>query len=168
MAESIIDQVLVRYDHLFKDDFEPCSTADVPLTGGEMNDFPSYFRAQSFGLEGRWGLSATTVEHLIHSYGRNHMQILALGLCDPQLLKPLGPNCPVTRAQVIYGVEDEMALTLEDFMSRRTDLLHFNGERKLEKVVAKLMAKSLGWSRARRRAEIKRYRQRVKEMFHFR
>jgi glycerol-3-phosphate dehydrogenase len=95
------------------------------------------------------------------------MQILALGLQDPKLLKPLGPNCRVIRAQVIYGVEDEMALTLEDFMGRRTDLLHFNGEGKLEKVVAKLMAKSLGWSRARRRAEIKRYRQTVQEMFHF-
>ena len=168
MAESIIDQVLERYDHLFDGDFSPCSTGEVPLTGGEMKDFPSYLRAQSLGLEGRWGLSATNVEHLIHSYGRNHMQILALGLQDPKLLKPLGPNCRVVRAQAIYGVEDEMALTLEDFMSRRTDLLHFNGEAKLEKVVAKLMAKPLGWSRSRRRNEIKRYRQRVKEMFHFR
>jgi len=168
MAESIIDQVLERYDHLFDGDFSPCSTGEVALTGGEMNDFPSYLRAQSLGLEGRWGLSATNVEHLIHSYGRNHMQILALGLQDPKLLKPLGPHCRVIKAQVIYGVEDEMALTLEDFMSRRTDLLHFNGEQTLEKVVAKLMAKPLGWSRARRRAEIKRYRQTVKEMFHFR
>ncbi len=168
MAESIVDQVLEHYDHLFDGDFRPCSTGEVPLAGGEMKDFPSYLRAQSLGLEGRWGLSATNVEHLIHSYGRNHMQILALGLNDPKLLKPLGPNCRVVRAQVIYGVEDEMALTLEDFMSRRTDLLHFNGEAKLEKVVAKLMAKPLGWSRARRRAEIKRYRQRVHEMFHFR
>ena len=167
MAESIIDQVLERYEHLLQGDFRPCTTAEVPLTGGEMNDFPSYFRAQFLGLEGRWGLSATSVEHLLHSYGRNHMQILALGLHDPKLLKPLGPNCRVIRAQVIYGVEDEMALTLEDFMSRRTDLLHFDGGKKLEKVVAKLMAKSLGWSRARRRDEIKRYRQRVKEMFHF-
>ncbi|MCG6916844.1 MAG: glycerol-3-phosphate dehydrogenase/oxidase [Deltaproteobacteria bacterium] len=167
MAESIIDQVLVHYDHLSPDDFRPCSTGEVPLTGGEMHDFPSYLRAQSLGLEGRWGLSAVNVEHLIHSYGRNHMQILALGLQNPKLLKPLGPSCRVIRAQVIYGVEDEMALTLEDFMSRRTDLLHFNGEEKLEKVAAKLMAKPLGWSRARRRAEIKRYRQRVKEMFHF-
>jgi glycerol-3-phosphate dehydrogenase len=168
MAESIIDQLLERYDHLFDGDFRPCSTAEMPLTGGEMNDFPSYLKAQSLGLEGRWSLSSTSVEHLIHSYGRNHMQILALGLQDPNLLKPLGPNCRVVRAQVIYGVEDEMALTLEDFMSRRTDLLHFNGEVKLEKVVAKLMAKPLGWSRARRRAEIKRYRQTVQEMFHFR
>jgi glycerol-3-phosphate dehydrogenase len=168
MAESIIDQVLEHYGHSLQGDFRPCTTAEVPLTGGEMSDFPSYFRAQFLGLEGRWGLSATNVEHLLHSYGRNHMQILALGLHDPKLLKPLGPNCRVLRAQVIYGVEDEMALTLEDFMSRRTDLLHFNGEGKLEKVVAKLMAKSLGWSRARRRDEINRYRQRVKEMFHFR
>jgi glycerol-3-phosphate dehydrogenase len=168
MAASIIDQVLKRYDHLFDHDFRPCSTAELPLTGGEINDFPSYLRTQSLGLKDRWGLSTTNVEHLIHSYGRNHMQILALGLQDPKLLKPLGPDCRVVRAQVIYGVEDEMALTLEDFMSRRTDLLHFNGEGKLEKVVAKLMAKPLGWSRARRRAEIKRYRQRVQEMFHFR
>jgi glycerol-3-phosphate dehydrogenase len=168
MAESIIDQVLERYGHFLQGEFRPCTTAEVPLTGGEMSDFPSYFRAQFLGLEGRWGLSASNVEHLLHSYGRNHMQVLALGLHDPKLLKPLGPNCRVLRAQVIYGVEDEMALTLEDFMSRRTDLLHFNGEGKVEKVVAKLMAKSLGWSRARRRNEIKRYRQRVKEMFHFR
>jgi glycerol-3-phosphate dehydrogenase len=168
MAENIIDQVLERYDHLLKNDFRPCTTAEVPLIGGEMNDFPSYLRAQLLGLEGRWGLSATSIEHLIHSYGRNHMHILALGLHDPKLLRPLAPGCRVVRAQVIYGVEDEMALTLEDFMSRRTDLLHFNGEAKLERVVARLMAKSLGWSYTRRRAEIKKYRQRVKEMFHFR
>ena len=167
MAESIIDKVVEKYDRFLPGDFRPCTTAEVPLTGGEMNDFPSYLKAQSLGLEGRWGLSATEVEHLIHSYGRNHMQILALGFYDPKLLRALVPNCRVLRAQVIYGVEDEMALTLEDFMSRRTDLLHFNGEGELEKVVAKLMAKALGWSRARRRDEIKRYRQRVKEMFHF-
>ena len=96
------------------------------------------------------------------------MQILALGLQDKNLLKPLRPGCRVIKAQVIFAVQDEMALTLEDFMSRRTDLLHFNGGGKLEVVVAKLMARALGWSRSRRRAEIKRYRQRVKEMFNFR
>lgn len=168
MAKSLIDQLLERYDHLLEGNFKPCSTGEVPLTGGEMIDFPSYLRAQSLGLKGRWGLSLTSIEHLIHSYGRNHMQILALGLQDPKLLETLGPGCRVIKAQVIYGVEDEMALTLEDFMSRRTDLLHFNGQPGLDVVAAKLMGKTLGWSRARRKAEIKRYRQTVKEMFHFR
>ncbi len=61
-----------------------------------------------------------------------------------------------------------MALTLEDFMSRRTDLIHFNGGQGIAVVAAKLMGKSLGWSRAHRRAEMRRYRQAVQEMFHFR
>ncbi len=168
MAKSLIDQVLEHYAHLLDGDFQPCQTAETPLTGGEMVDFPSYLSAQSLGLKGRWGLSLTTVEHLIHSYGRNHMQILALGLRDRKLLEPLGPGCRAIKAQVIYGVEDEMALTLEDFMSRRTDLIHFNGGQGIAVVAAKLMGKSLGWSRAHRRAEMRRYRQAVQEMFHFR
>ena len=79
----------------------------------------------------------------------------------------LGPGCRVIKAQVIYGVEDEMALTLEDFMSRRTDLLHFNGDPGFAVVAAKLMGKALGWSRARRKAEIRTYREKVRQMFHF-
>jgi glycerol-3-phosphate dehydrogenase len=168
MAQTLIDQVLERYGNLLAGDFQPCQTAEVPLTGGEMTDFPSYLKAQVLGLKGRWGLSLTTVEHLIHSYGRNHMQILALGLTDRKLLEPLGPGCRAIKAQVIYAVEDEMALTLEDFMSRRTDLIHFNGDRRLAEVAAKLMGKQLGWSRARRQTEIRKYRQAVQEMFHFR
>ncbi len=167
MAKNLIDQVLERYAHLLEGGFQACTTDEVPLTGGEMIDFPSYLRAQSLGLKGRWGLSLTSIEHLIHSYGRNHMEVLALGLSERKLLEQLGPGCRVIKAQVIYGVEDEMALTLEDFMSRRTDLLHFNGGGGLEVVAAKLMGKTLGWSRARRQAEIRKYRQTVQEMFHF-
>jgi glycerol-3-phosphate dehydrogenase len=127
MAQDLIDQVLERYAHRLEGGFQACTTDEVPLTGGEMIDYPSYLRAQSLGLKGRWGLSLTSMEHLINSYGRNHMEVLALGLSDRLLLEQLGPGCRVIKAQVIYGVEDEMALTLEDFMSRRTDLLHFNG-----------------------------------------
>ncbi|MGD8314794.1 MAG: glycerol-3-phosphate dehydrogenase/oxidase [Syntrophobacterales bacterium] len=167
MAQNLIDQVLERYTHLLQGEYQPCTTDEVPLTGGEMIDYPSYLKVQSLGLKSRWGLSLTSIEHLINSYGRNHMDILALGLSNRKLLEPLGPGCRVIRAQVIYGVEDEMALTLEDFMSRRTDLLHFNGGGGLEVVAAKLMGKILGWSRARRQAEIRKYRQTVQEMFHF-
>jgi glycerol-3-phosphate dehydrogenase len=167
MAKELTDQLLEHYNRRLQGDYQPCSTAETPLVGGEMADFPSYLAAQSLGLEDRWGLSHTTVEHLIHSYGRNHMDILALGLRDRRLFEPLGPGCRVIKAQVIYGVEDEMALTLEDFMSRRTDLLHFNGDFGFTPVAAKLMGRSLRWSRRRRNAEISRYREKVQEMFHF-
>jgi glycerol-3-phosphate dehydrogenase len=168
MAESLLDQVLERYAHVLKGEFKPCTTDQIPLVGGELADFPSYLKAQSLGLKKRWGLSQTTVEHLINSYGRCHLEILALGLTDRSLLEPLGPECRVIKAQVLYAVEDEMALTLEDFMGRRTSLVYFNGDSKLASAAAKLMGDQLGWSRTRRRAEIKRYRKTVEDMFYFR
>jgi glycerol-3-phosphate dehydrogenase len=168
MAESLIDQIIERFAGRFQESFQPCRTAEIPLVGGEMAEFPSYLQAQSIGLMTRWGLSQVTAEHLINSYGRNHMDILALGLDDRRLLEPLSRDCRAIKAQVIYAVEDEMALTLEDFMGRRTDLLHFNGDDGVPQVVTKLMAKRLGWTRARRRVELQRYRAAVEQMFHFR
>jgi glycerol-3-phosphate dehydrogenase len=168
MASGLIDQLLDYYEHRLEGNYRSCRTDKTPLVGGEMTDFPSYLKAQSLGLENRWGLSHATVEHLLHSYGRNHMQVLALGLGDRKLLEPLGPGCRAIKAQVIYAVEDEMALTLEDFMSRRTDLLHFNGNPVYAEVAVKTMAETLGWSRARRREEIRKYREKVQRMFHFR
>ena len=98
------------------------------------------------------------------------MEILALGLTDHKLLEPLGPDVPIIKAEVVYAVEDEMAITILDFMSRRTGLMHFDGERGLPVVetVAKLMGKLLGWGHARRNAEINKYREAVQEMFLFR
>lgn len=167
MAKSLIDQVLERYAHRLHGDFQPCRTAETALVGGEMAEFPSYLKAQCLGLVGRWGLSLRTVEHLIRSYGRSHMDILALGFNDRKLLEPLYPGCPVVKGEVIYAVEDEMAVTLEDFMSRRTDLMHCDGKERLPEIVAKLMGRRLGWKRARRKAEISRYRQAVEDMFYF-
>jgi len=170
MAKSLIDQALERYAHRLEGDFKPCRTAEIALTGGEMAEFPSYLRAQSLGLMGRWGLSQETVGHLIRNYGRNHMDILALGFGDRKLLEPLGPGRPVIKAEVIYAVEDEMALTLEDFMRRRTGLMPFDREQGMPvvKTATKIMGRLLGWNHARCKAEIHNYRKAVQEMFTFR
>ncbi len=169
MATSLLDQVVKRYAHRLSGTFRECWTGQVSLVGGEMGEFPSYLRAQSLGLMGSWGVPRRTAEHLIQSYGRNHMDILALGRSDPSLLEPLAPGCPAIKAEAIYAVEEEMALTLEDFMSRRTDLMHFEADRGLSvaKTAAKLMGRLLGWKRDERARQIERYRHRVGQMFHF-
>jgi glycerol-3-phosphate dehydrogenase len=167
MAKGLLDQVVERYADRLKEDFQPCTTAKSPLVGGEMAEFSAYMQAQALALEGRWGLTQSTVEHLIRSYGCSHMEVLALGLHDRQLLEPLGPGCPVIKAEVIYAVEDEMALTLEDFLARRTGLMYFDGDPKVLAVVVDLMGRILGWKRRRRRWEIHNYRQAVARMFHF-
>lgn len=169
MAKRLIDQLLEHYDQRLPGSFRPCRTAETPLAGGEIGGFSVYLKAESPGLTSRWGLSEETVENLIRSYGRNHLDILALGIGDRKLLEPLGSGCRVLKAEVVYAVEDEMALTLEDFMSRRTGLMHFDSRAGLAVVdaAAGLMGALLGWKRSRRKMEIHKYREAVKEMFHF-
>jgi glycerol-3-phosphate dehydrogenase len=170
MAKSLLNLILKNYAHRLPGTFRPCQTAESALTGGEMAEFPSYLKAQSLGLMGRWGLSRRTAEHLIESYGRSHLDILALALQDKELMEPLAPGCPVLRAEVVHAVEEEMALTLEDFMARRTGLLHFDANcgMGVAEEVSRLMSRLLGWDRGRRKAEIEGYREAVADMFHFR
>jgi glycerol-3-phosphate dehydrogenase len=170
MAKSLVDLILKNYAHRLSGTFGPCRTAESALPGGEMAEFPSYLKAQSLGLMGRWGLSRRTAEHLLQSYGRSHLDILALALQDKGLLEPLPTGCPVIRAEVVHAVEEEMALTLEDFMARRTGLMHFDADRGIgvAEEVSYLMGRLLGWGRGRRTAEIERYREAVADMFQFR
>lgn len=167
MAANLLDQVLQSYAHRLPQSFQACRTDTVQLTGGEMAGFDAYLRAQTLGLVNRWGLTPKTASRLVSSYGRNHLDILAVGLQNRKLLEPLIPGSTVLKAEVVYAIEDEMALTLEDFMSRRTDLMQFDNQRGIQavKTTARLMGHLLGWKRSRRKGEIKKYLCAVQNMF---
>jgi glycerol-3-phosphate dehydrogenase len=169
MAENLLDRVIEHYSDRFGGQFQPCHTADSALTGGETTDFSSYLRTQMDAMTGYWRLETQTAERLIKNYGSHHMAILALGSRDRQLLDPIHREVPMLRAEVVYAVEEEMALTLADFMCRRVDLMHFDRKHGLAVVerVAAIMGRLLGWSRRHRRTEIGRYRQAVERMLQF-
>jgi glycerol-3-phosphate dehydrogenase len=166
MAASLLDQVLQSYAHRLPQSFNACRTDTVQLTGGEMANFDAYLKAQTLGLVSRWGLAPRTASRLVRNYGRNHLDILAIGLQNRKLLEPLIPGSAVLKAEVVYAIEDEMAQTLEDFMSRRTDLMHFDNQRGIQAVdrTARLMGHLLGWKRSRRKDEIKKYLRAVQTM----
>ncbi len=166
MAANLLDQMLQSYAHRLPKSFHTCQTDTTQLTGGEMAEFGAYSRAQTLGLVNRWKLAPETAFRLVCSYGRNHLDILAIGLQNRKLLEPLIPGFPVLKAEVVYAVEDEMAITLEDFISRRTDLMHFNKQQGLQAVeaIARLMGHLLGWKRRQRKAEILKYRRAVQTM----
>jgi len=66
-------------------------------------------------------------------------------------------------------VREEMALTLEDFMERRSRLLLWEPDNGLcvADGVARAMAASLGWDAARIRDEVARYRALVERLKRF-
>ena len=78
-------------------------------------------------------------------YGSDAEAIEAIGSQNPDLAKPLHDAFPITAAEVIWSVRNEMARTVEDFLARRTRVLFLDVDAALELApeVASLMAGEL-------------------------
>lgn len=83
-------------------------------------------------------------------YGSDAVHILELEKSDTELEKQIHPDLPITAAQVVWAVHHEMALTVEDVLSRRTRALLLNSKASYEmaREVALIMAKELHRSEA--------------------
>ena len=163
MAEAVVDEVLIRFFPGSEHRFGEGRTAGMPLPGGRISDFESYAEGVVRGVGDRWGLTSRMVERLLRNYGTDYLKILALGLSRRELLEPLSSDSLVLKGEVVYAMEDEMAMTLEDFMERRTDLAHFDRDRGMSVVqeVARLMGDCLGWGEAETKRQLDRYRHAV-------
>ncbi len=170
MAETVVNEIGVRFGARLDRSSSQCQTAHLPLFGGGVTDFDDYASAELQGLGDRWGLSRALIERLLHHYGTDYLKILSLGLVHPGLLEPLSPECLVLKGEVIYALEDEMAMTVEDFMARRTELKQLDPDagRHVAHEVARLMGKRLGWGETEKRRQLEPYRQAVEETLEFR
>jgi glycerol-3-phosphate dehydrogenase len=141
MAERIVDLVYQRLGR----PAEPCRTAERPLPGGE---------AASPALPA--SLAPDVRSRVARLHGADVARLLAR---DPSAATLAGiPS--VLRAEIDHAIDDEMALTLEDVLERRTRALLFDPSQGLDGVeeVADTMARRLGWDAERRTSEVDRYR----------
>jgi len=170
MAEDLVNTVVRQEARRLGGARPPCRTASTTLPGGDLDRFERYRQAAAAALEESWGLSRQAALHLPDTYGTEYLKVLAYARHSPDLLQPLAPDVPVLAAEAIYAVEEEMALTLEDFMARRTELMLFEPQHGLEAAgrAADLMGEALGWDRHQRNEEMERYRQAVAAMTAFR
>jgi len=73
----------------------------------------------------------------------------------PDLAQRLDPRLPFSRAEIVVGARDRMALTLEDLLRRRTPILILSTlRRETVEDAAALAAPILGWDDKRREQEI--------------
>lgn len=79
---------------------------------------------------------------------------------EPELGAPLIEGLPYLAAEVRYAIEHEMAMTLEDVLSRRTRSLLFDRQASAVAAasVARMAAPLLGWDDARVHREIEAFR----------
>ena len=141
MAERIVDLVYERLGRRR----EPCRTEHDALPGGE-SPVPSLPAT----------LPPTTQSRLGRLYGATCARLLARDPVAASL-----PGIPsMLCAEVEHAIDEEMALTLEDVLERRTRVLLFDDRQGLGGVedVAGIMARRLGWAAERTAGEIADYR----------
>lgn len=79
-------------------------------------------------------------------YGADAQKLLAMGRAQPDLQAKIHPDLSISEVQVLWAVEQEMARTVDDVLSRRTRALLLNARAAIESApkVAHIMAASLG------------------------
>jgi len=127
----------------------PCSTRTSALPGGNIPRFKA-FQTQ---MEAEHD-PVPNIEHLSRLYGTRVHDVLILGQNRPDLRASLSESGDIG-AQVLYSVREEMALTLNDVVMRRTGMgqLGNPGTGNIARA-ATLMAEELGWDVARMGVEI--------------
>jgi glycerol-3-phosphate dehydrogenase len=126
-----------------------CTTAGRRLPGGAID------RVSTFRNEARAnGAVLPNADHLARLYGSRLPTLLAILDRNPDSCCPLSPSGDIG-VQIFFAIREEMALTLEDVVMRRTGIGQEGdpGSSALERA-ATLMAAECGWSEAHRRAEI--------------
>ncbi len=135
-------------------------TDKVPLLGA---DGYHALVNQSDQIASRYGLHPYRVRHLLNRYGSAIHDVFALAQGRPELLKPLPGAADYLKVEIVFAVNNEGALHLEDVLTRRTRISIEYPHRGVEcaDAVTRLMAEVLGWDEQRIAREIEVYTARV-------
>ena len=140
----------------------PSATAKVPVPGG---DFDSLEQEIERALRATG--NSSRAEHLVHAYGSRWGAVWALAKADPSLAAPLAGDLPYIGAELAYGIDDELALTLTDLLVRRTKVAFETRDhgRAIAPFAARIAAARLGWDDARQRSAIAAYHREEERLF---
>lgn len=164
MAERAVDMACDRLREAGKTIApRPADAVDQPLSGGDTgNDVDGY----AARLAARWPrIGADIVARLVTVYGSTAERLVEAMSADPVLGERYDPASAVTRAEVEYVVREEMALTLQDVLERRSRVLLWDSTNGLPiaEGVARTMGMMMKWSAQRVADEVARYRAQVEE-----
>ena len=128
MAEDAVDQALLSLDKKAR-----CKTKGLPLIGASSKNVKN---------------SDARDQHLFSRFGSESQIIRDLIKQDESLKEQLIPGLPYLRAEAVFAVTHEMAITLDDILSRRTRSRIINRRATVANArnVAELIAPFLGWS----------------------
>jgi glycerol-3-phosphate dehydrogenase len=149
-AEQAVDAVFRVMGHASP---PACRTAETPLQGGSIHQMDNFLKAVM--LRDIDGISTAALRRIASTYGTGYDLVLQFARDVPDLAQPLGRNCEVIGAEILYAARREMALKLGDALIRRTEAgaAGHPGVDAVERA-AGIMARAHGWDDWRTRNEI--------------
>ena len=149
VAEKVVDLVFKSWGQK-----PPKSVSAVTsLHDGKIENFTTFLH-NAISCEPK-GLDQELMRRLVYNYGSLYQEILKY--LDSNLIEQQANvvNLAVLKAEVIYGVRNEMAQKLSDVVFRRTEVgsAGHPGDKTLE-ICAQTMGAELGWSLSRIKKEL--------------
>lgn len=150
LAEQVVDLALAKLGL----EARPCVTAETPTPGGAEIETWGAFADDAARRYGQlFGEAAS--RYLTRQYGSQLDRVAALAQIDSRLAEPIADHREDPAASVVWAVREEMAVTLEDVLFRRTGLgtLGHPGAEAMRRI-ADLMARELDWDEAEKVRQI--------------
>ena len=133
----------------------PSITAEVPIIGAAAT---ASLDALAARLAAETPLDRGIADRLVARHGIEASDLIGLGR-ELGLLRPIGPDSSVLEVEIVWSVRRESALSVDDFLARRTRLAQERLDRgsAVAGRVAELMGSELGWSSADKEASVQAF-----------
>lgn len=120
-----------------------CKTDSYALYGSKFYDPDNWHQ-----LQNAYTISKETSIYLNQKYGSSAREVLKITEENPSWLELLHPAHPYIKAEVIYAVRKEMAVTIRDVLARRLriEITDWAATLLCVPTVSELMKKELNWS----------------------
>ena len=141
LAKELVDQVIEKLNLPKKE----CITDVVPVVGGNIRNWEGVLAEAKIRYE---NIPEKVLMNLLHSYGSRYEQVLDLVNEDESLGERISEGADAIKAQIVFGARHELAMSLEDIVNRRTNVLlvsKLSPEGILS--IAEIFGKEMNWGR---------------------
>lgn len=158
LGEKLLDLLVARLGA--RPGVSPRPTRQAPLPGANTGPFDAFVKSAVEEAVRVFRISPSVAERIVRTYGSRWRLVLE-PLRSQKSLSELLPGSPaLLAAEVDFAIRHEMALSVEDFLLRRSGLSwRARGLREAAPAVAAIFAARFGWSSERRQDDLEAFAQ---------
>jgi len=131
------------------------ASRETPLPGGHTGPLEAFVKSATLRAASEFHVPRTVVERIVRTYGGRWPQVLGPLGEEKRLAEPFPGTPTLLAAEVEFAIRHEMAMTLEDFLLRRSGLNWAACTlREAAPAVAQIFAARFGWNAERRQAAL--------------